>query len=307
MINHRTAVNVGVKLHLLADPDFLQLDFLEVGIDVHLLHRRHRQQWHPRLHPLPQLHLTLGDNAIHRCPDHRAFQIHRRLVAPGAGEGHFRIAFLVCTGNQHGIGLTRTQGRRAVSPGLRRRRPGCRQIRLCPGIGISGAGQFLAGNRTGGSECLAARQVDFCAGNIRLGSRPLCSRPLLVGITGSNLRRQTAVIGDKALDTPPGPPEIRLRLRQSKPGIRRVDPDQHIALFDCLRIRHQHLADRPADGRRDLSDFNGGVGVIGGHKVRRIQIPVGGSPGAQQQHQRPQPDQLLLAPSLLLTHVWRCC
>ena len=295
LITNRTAIKIGIKLDLLADPHLAQLDFLEVGVDVHFLHRHHGQQRHSRLHTLPQLHLSLGDDAINRRADHRALQIDGSLIAASASKGDFRIRLLVRPGNQHRIGLARAQGGRAIGLGLRSSGSRRRKIRLGTGKGIFGAGQLLAGNRTGRRERLAAREVDFRAGEISFSRSKLRGGPLLISLTRGNLRGQAAVVGNKALDAARCPSQIRLGLRQREPGVGLIDPDQHITLLHRLRISHQHLADRPANRRCHLSDFNGGIRIIGGYEVRSMKIPVAARPRRKQDDQPAQSEQLPLA------------
>ena len=55
------------------------------------MHRHDGEQRRTGLHALAELDLALGDDAIERRADDRAFEIDGRLIAARAGEGDFRV------------------------------------------------------------------------------------------------------------------------------------------------------------------------------------------------------------------------
>ena len=59
------AIEIGLELDALTGPHFLQLNFLEIGIHVHLADRNDVQERGGRLDALPELHLASGDHTVH--------------------------------------------------------------------------------------------------------------------------------------------------------------------------------------------------------------------------------------------------
>ena len=91
VIRDAAAVQIGAHGHRLAGAHALELHFLEVGIDPHIVERHHRQQRRARRDPLADLHGALGDDAAHRRGELGAMQ-GERGVAHGRGRGqHLRM------------------------------------------------------------------------------------------------------------------------------------------------------------------------------------------------------------------------
>src|SRR5580700_5908265 len=60
------AIEIGVELDALAWAHLRQLNFLEIGVHVHLADRNDVQERGGRLDALPELHLASGDHAVDR-------------------------------------------------------------------------------------------------------------------------------------------------------------------------------------------------------------------------------------------------
>src|SRR5688572_15673035 len=67
--DHVLAVEIGMELDRLVDADLGQLAFLEIGVDISVLHRDHAHQGAARLHALADLDLSAGDDAGDRGAD----------------------------------------------------------------------------------------------------------------------------------------------------------------------------------------------------------------------------------------------
>ncbi|MCY1373307.1 hypothetical protein D9M69_605730 [compost metagenome] len=90
MVDHLLAVHVGKQLDRLAQAQLLQLAFLEVGLDPHLIECDHRQQGRTGLHALTQLHVAPRHVAVHRREQFHALErqvglAHARRSALHAG------------------------------------------------------------------------------------------------------------------------------------------------------------------------------------------------------------------------------
>jgi len=93
-----------MQFDALADAYLVELDFLEIGIDIHVAHRHHHHQRHARLNALAELYLAPRHHAIDRGANHGTLQIQLGLVKPCACCGHFRVAVYGAVADQRCIG-----------------------------------------------------------------------------------------------------------------------------------------------------------------------------------------------------------
>ena len=192
-----------------------------------------------------------------------------------ARQDHFGVFVGRRVLDQRRVGVTRAFGRGAVGLRLGDRGAGHFEVGLGAGVGVLGAGQFLARDRAGLFERFASVEVDPGALEVGLRGGELRDRTLFVGLARHDLGTETTVVGEVALDATHRASQLGLGFEQREPGVAVVDDHQNVAFLDRLGIDDRHLEYRSADRRRDLRDFDGGVGVVGRYEARSVERPVG--------------------------------
>ncbi|MNO79779.1 hypothetical protein D3C76_709610 [compost metagenome] len=259
-----------MQLHRLADAHVLELGFLEVGVDPHLVQRDHRHQRRARLHALADLHGALGDVACHRRDQHRAGVVEVGLAQLGRGRLHIGVG--------HDVGVV-DQGAGGVEPLL-----GGGQGVACGVEGVAGVGQFLLGDGAIVGEVLAALVVGF-----GLGQGDLLRRH--VRLVAFDVAEQPAHLAHAAR-------QVGLGLLQGDVGVARIEAHQHLALVHQVAVVGADAHHGAGDLRSDLHHVAVHVGVLGVLVPAADEVFPARARGAGDQHDGEQDQQ----PALALRH-----
>ncbi|MNO90314.1 hypothetical protein D3C76_818210 [compost metagenome] len=224
-----------MQLHRLADAHVLELGFLEVGVDPHLIQRDDRHQRRARLHALADLHGALGDVAGDRRDDHRAGVVQVGLAQLGGGCLDVGMGHDVGVVDQRAVGVELLlRGGQGVARGVQ---------------GVAGVGQFLLGDRAIVGEILPALVV-----RLGLGQGDFLRRH--VGLVAIHVAEQPAHLAH-------GAREVGFGLLQGDVGVARVELHQHLALVHQVAVIGADADHRAGDLRGDLHDVAVHVGVFG--------------------------------------------
>ncbi len=197
----------------------VQLAFLEVGVDPHLVERNHRHQRRAGVHALAQLHAALGDIAVDRRHQVGALQ---RPGRPRARGPRPRCTLGCCFDRRcrrSAIWLAASCSRAASTADLRRRHAAAGAGRAARSAWFNSSLPTapLADQR------LAAVHVVLQPGERRPGRAPDRLRAALTCAC------KRAVVGIQRAHLAHGLRQLRLGLLERHPGVGRVQRDQHLA------------------------------------------------------------------------------
>ena len=262
------AVQVGGESHRLANPHALELRLLEVRIDPHLIERHDRHQRRPGAHALPELHVAPRHETGYRRRQLGARQGEVSVAHGGRGVAHLRM-----------IGERRAIHAGAVGGELLL---GGEQARLRSLDRIDRVLQFLARDRAGGSEALAAREIALRRAQVRL--------TLLHG--GLELRaggEEVAHIAHRAR-------ELRLRLVERHLRVGLIEAHQRLAGLYELGVIGAECHHRAGDLRGDLHHVAADVRIVGGLVIAQNLRPVRAVDRSERQEAREGRSQPAPAP-----------